>query len=166
MMKGDLLRVLYDAESKLPELLKDAELWSTLDVDYEPPRVERLWLQFDEDHRLYLHRIHPCEKALFHSHPWPSSVHVLSGRYEMEIGEGGVPIATVTLTAGAEYEMVKVHAWHSVKPIGVASLSVMVTGKPWNKTNFNPSPPTKLGPLPAEAKAELLGHFRQFFGSR
>ena len=45
------------------------EIWNTLDVDYFPPRVERVWTQVDENHRLFIHVIHPTtEPCLFHKH--------------------------------------------------------------------------------------------------
>jgi hypothetical protein len=52
-------------------------------VNYHHPRVERLWTQVG-DSRLMLHVIHPCNssEALYHPYPWPSAMHVLSGRYE------------------------------------------------------------------------------------
>lgn len=37
--------------------------WNSIDVDYYPPRVERLWLQLGKD-RLYLHKIHKTDKPV------------------------------------------------------------------------------------------------------
>ena len=58
--------------------LANPKLWKTLDVDYHPPRVERVWMSFD-DKRISLHVIHPCETndALVHPHPWESAMYVL-----------------------------------------------------------------------------------------
>lgn len=71
----------------LMDLLKNPSIWNTLDVNYYPPRVERLWTQL-EDQRLMLHIIHPCEPltSLYHPHAWPSVMHVLDGKYEMGLG--------------------------------------------------------------------------------
>ena len=68
-------------------LLEKPEIWNSLDVDYHPPRVERIWCQYG-DYRIYLHFIHACKpgEALYHSHPWPSVMHVIEGTYEMGIG--------------------------------------------------------------------------------
>src|SRR5262245_5320802 len=85
---GNLLDTLRRFEQKLPDLLADPAGWETVDVDYEPPRVERLWRQLEPDVRAFLHRIHPCERALFHPHPWPSAVKIVSGTYEMLVGYG------------------------------------------------------------------------------
>lgn len=137
------------------------DYWSTLDVDYEPPRVERLWKPLpNEDARIYLHRIHPCEKALFHPHPWPSAVMILSGRYEMGVGFGSgeqePPVAARTiLAAGSCYEMDHPDGWHWVRPIGGPSLSVMITGLPWKR--WSPSPEKKLNPLPPNERFLLAG---------
>ena len=138
MKKGTMLEALAAAEWRLPDLLlrPDSE-WQSLDVDYEPPRVERLWRFLEDGSRLYLHRIHPCEIALFHPHPWPSAIKVLSGTYEMGLGssstaEDPTEFATLMLTAGSSYEMIEPNGWHYVRPIGgVPSLSLMITGAPW-----------------------------------
>ena len=81
------------AEAILPELLKDEFLWSTVDVDYETPRVERVWTQVGPM-RINLHRIHPCKEALMHPHPWPSAVAVVHGEYEMGVGFGPTTVGS------------------------------------------------------------------------
>lgn len=175
-----MLDVLNRAEAALSKLLDDVGGWNTLDVDYEPPRVERVWRSFEPEglYRLYLHRIHPCEKALFHPHPWPSAVRILSGTYEMGVGfrETGMmppgqsptppPVAAkILLTAGASYEMVDRSGWHWVRPIGGPSLSLMVTGPKWD-IQWSPKPKHDhvLGPLTHEAKEDILKAFRSYCG--
>jgi len=163
--KGTLLTALHEIESKLPALLTTPAVWSTLDVNYEPPHVERLWLQYDEEYRVYLHRIHPCTEALYHPHPWPSAIHIISGVYEMGVGYGvgnsEPPTATtLVLREGAEYEMIDRDGWHNVRPLSTV-YSVMVTGKPWNR--WSPSPTMKLGPLTPQVRNDLLAEFRFFF---
>lgn len=171
MTPGSLLRVLDNYWYELPELLDEhSSVWRTLDVDYEPPRVERLWRQLGP-YRLMLHRIHPCEKALFHPHPWPSAVRVVSGRYEMGVSQGHVllnehqpEVARLILTAGSQYEMVHPLAWHYVRPLDEPSLSVMVTGKPWDPPVFDHA---KFGgsvehaQLTNDAKQGLIAAFRR-----
>src|SRR5581483_10131554 len=82
-MSTSLIDQLKVIERQLPKLFKGNH-WHSLYVDYEPPTVERLWTDVGNC-RLYLHRIHPCEKALYHAHPWPSAIKVLSGVYEMAV---------------------------------------------------------------------------------
>jgi hypothetical protein len=158
--------LLYKVYSELPRLIADG--WNTLDVNYEPPRVERLWRQFDDDHRVYLHRIYPCDKALFHPHPWPSAVLICDGVYEMGIGYGkgmeDPPVASKTLlSSGSAYEMVNPDAWHYVKPLGKPSFSLMVTGKPFGLYN----PRAHVGkdvehqPLDANQRSFILANFRR-----
>jgi len=159
-------------------LLDDPEGWETLLVNYEPPWVERLWRDFEGGYRLYLHRIYPCEKALFHPHPWPSAIKVLSGSYEMGVGyrhsrpgenqrtpdwtPSPPPIAaTIVLTPGSSYEMIEPAGWHYVKPLVGPSLSIMVTGPKWGA--WSPKANHKLGPVTAEAKADLLSVFRHLY---
>lgn len=166
MDKGSLVAVLHRAEALLPDLLKDLEGWQTLDITYEPPRVERLWRQFEEGYRVCLHRIHPCEKALFHPHPWPSAIKILSGTYEMGVGYGldqEIPpeAATVYLTAGSYYEMIEPDGWHYVRPLREPSLSVMVTGLPWGR--WSPMPEQKLWALSYTDRDALFERFRQIY---
>ena len=158
-----MLQILYNVESGfLRKLNADPTGWNTLDIMYEPPRVERLWRQIDDEVRVFLHRIHPCDKALFHPHPWPSAVHVLSGSYWMEIGFGAGQVeprraATTILEAGSRYEMVDPDGWHSVRPVGAPSLSVMVTARPWKR--WSPKPNVTLSGLPDATRDELLTLF-------
>lgn len=66
-----MLDILNKIQSQVYQLLKGPDRWNTLDIDYHPPRVERLWTCWENDYRVYLHRLHPCEpeQALYHPHP-------------------------------------------------------------------------------------------------
>ncbi|MCA9715380.1 MAG: hypothetical protein KC468_11945 [Myxococcales bacterium] len=154
----------------LPQLLREAEdTWSTLDVIYHPPRVERVWRQHGE-HRVYLHRIWPCEEgeALVHPHDWPSAVHLLTGRYAHTIATpsaDGSPtvLTTLELAAGSRYEMVEPSAWHAVRPLGGPALSLMITGRPYTRDRRAPFPKPERPqpPLDPAVKRELLAAFRE-----
>ena len=155
-----MLAKLHEAEDALPDLLREGvDAWRSLDIDYEPPRVERLWRPWGE-FRISLHRIHPCETALMHPHPWPSAVRVITGRYEMGIGfseadwhkagrnfegfgyegpRGPLEVARVVLGPGAQYEMTNHWGFHYVKPLEESSLSLMVTARPWKQQVFDHS---------------------------
>lgn len=169
MVKGSLIAALKRAEERLPDLLKDTSGWNTLDVDYEPPRVERLWQQFEDGFRVCLHRIHPCEQALFHPHPWPSAVKILSGLYEMGVGYGvgkkdPPEAATLVLSTGSSYEMIEPDGWHYVRPLGAPSLSVMVMGPPYGLRHLGEKgPENKLGPLSDSAKLQIIDEFSRFY---
>lgn len=165
MQKGEMIQKLFRVEGMLPKILRNPGLWKSLDVDYEPPRVERLWAQVN-DLRVNLHRIHPCEKPLFHDHPWPSAMRILTGSYEMAVGFGppGDPppeAMTLLLNAGAVYEMVHQDAWHYVMPMRVPSMTLMITGRPWERKG--PVPEKDLGPLSDEAAADLLVSFQHLY---
>ena len=145
-------------------MLQDESLWRSLLVDYHPPFVERLWTHW-QDYRVYLHRIHPCEReeALFHPHPWPSAMRVLEGEYEMAVGFGSgmdaPPIAALMVSRGDFlHEMTHPDSWHYVRPLGGPTLSVMVTGKPWERESHKSTKP--LQPLSESAVTELLELFR------
>jgi len=160
---GTYLFLLKEIEKKLPKLLITEE-WESLDVDYHPPRVERVWLQY-KDLRICLHRIHPADSSdiLFHRHPWPSAMKVLQGTYEMSVGFGATEItppvaATLLLNTGSYYEMIHPDGWHSVNPKDGSTYSLMISGLPW------PGREQKSGlllkPLSQEAKEEILDFFR------
>jgi len=155
-------------EFDLPGLLERRNEWQSVHVTYHPPRVERLWVQHGS-FRVLLHRIHPCEEgdALFHPHPWPSAVRVVSGQYEHKIGhipEGGVTVHTLStsiLSGGDEYEMTAPRGWHSVRPLAGPSDSVMVIGAPYPDPVQMPSPPTeKQGPLSNDRFDELFDEWK------
>ena len=135
-----MLKILELMEKEvLPELLssRDPEMWESLYIDYEKPFVERLWYQFGPI-RINLHKIHPCKEseALFHPHPWPSAMHVLSGTYETAVGssiwseEPRIALRGI-VNGGFKYEMLYANAWHYVRPIGGPAYTLMITGKPW-----------------------------------
>ena len=162
-----MLDVLFQVEQALPQLLRAERDWQSLLVDYHPPTVERLWTTW-QGFRVYLHRIHPCEReqALFHPHPWPSAMRVLEGDYEMAVGFGAgmeaPPVAALMIARGDfRYEMTHPNSWHYVRPLGRPTLSLMVTGKPWAREAPRSTKP--LRPLQAEQVAELLRSFRSRF---
>ena len=155
-----MLDLLTTALAELPDLLA-APGWSGMRIDYHRPFVDRAWRPW-RDCRLSIHRIHPCspDEALLHPHPWPSAIAILDGRYEMAIGFGaGVvapPIAArVIAAAGTTYEMTDPDGWHSVRPIGSPSLSVMLSGPPWQRAMpVEPAAPQQ--PLSSAAITDLL----------
>lgn len=162
-----MLDVLHEIERALPELLASREGWQSLDIDYHPPHVERVYRQIGSA-RVYLHVIHPCapEDALFHPHPWPSAMRVLEGRYEMGVGYGSgdaaPPIAARLIASGdMEYEMTDRDAWHYVRPIDGPALTVMVTGAPWDRSA--PRSESPLSALPTERVDAILERVRAFY---
>lgn len=153
------------------------EAWNSLDVDYEPPRVERLWRQVGED-RLYMHFIHPCEKALLHPHQWPSSILIVHGEQEMVVAmpsqgslslEDAVVVSTFSLREGSGYEMLNPMAMHSVRPVGGPSLSLMLTAPPFKSQIYDHTEFGKAGghsQLPVQRKQELLRKFQRALTGR
>lgn len=160
-----MLEKLHQIERQLPDLLVQ-DGWQSLYVDYHPPIVERVWRQ-EGDYRINLHCIHPCEpeEALMHPHPWPSAIKILSGKYRQGIGYSSgretPPIAATTImTYGSSYEMVNKDGWHYVAPIDDVVMSLMVTGKPWDR--WAPRSEKQLNPLSEKMVKEIL----EFFGDR
>lgn len=161
-------------DDRFKVLLEDPSLWSTKDVDYHPPRVERVWLPIN-DMRLSLHVIHPCEdgESLIHPHPWESAMYVLpiGGLYEHQIGfrsEVAPDVFTDTIVCkqivegGMYYEMMDPDGIHSVRPISQPCFSIMLSGKPiWLENSSTIQ--KKLVSLSDDRKIEILSIFKNFF---
>lgn len=168
-----MLNLLHQVEKEILTLLDKPE-WNSLYINYEHPFVERLWIPYG-DCRVYLHKVHPCDKALMHPHPWPQAVRVISGLYEMGVGwsegsdwENPPPIsakiivdAVVIGEIGFTYEMLNRNGWHYVRPLNEPVYSLMVTGKPWGRAT--PKSDHKLAPLAEEAANNLKNFFRQHY---
>ncbi|MBY0359162.1 MAG: hypothetical protein K2W82_14260 [Candidatus Obscuribacterales bacterium] len=161
-----MLDKLAEITAQLPGMLEQAEIWKSLNIDYHPPVVERLYTQVG-DLRVSLHCIHPCQssEALFHPHPWPSAVLILNGGYEMGMAYGkGLVVppcpGKLILGAGSRYEMTDPDGWHYVRPLAEPSYSVMISGKPWDR-EMPASPEHPLKPLSDERIAELLAQFKK-----
>lgn len=167
-----MLNVLYQVEKELPELLELKD-WESLDVDYEQPRVERVWRPWNE-YRVMLHRIHQCNEGaqpLLHPHPWPSAMRIVRGQYEMVVGSGWIrwhvrPAAKIILNEGDCYEMTNLDGWHSVRPTTKIIMSLMITGKPWSHAvqDVYSMPSRKsMSSLTGEAKMNILNCFRSYY---
>ena len=167
MEKGTMLKVLVEAMIRLPRLLDKEDNWKSLLIDYEPPVVERLYTDLEGGNRLSLHIIHPCREgeAFVHPHPWPSAMYIVSGMYKMDSGYGKnleYPniVNSVFLNAGSFYEMVNQDGWHSVRPLGTPSLSVMINGPSWNRP-MPKVPQKELFPLRETRMMEVLDSFAE-----
>jgi len=158
-------------DKKIIELLSKPELWQTKLVDYFPPVVERCWIQLG-NYRLLLHFIHPCksEEALFHTHRWPSAMHILNGKYEMGLGfgSGETPpekMATILFENGGYYDMTHIDGWHYVRPIDGVCATTMLTGPVWNREETAKEFPA-LGPLTEQRKIIMLEWFLNWYRER
>lgn len=167
MEQNSMLDFLHQVEVVLPLFLQDESGWHSLFVDYHKPYVERLWRPWQEG-RIYLHRILPCtmEESLFHPHPWPSAMRVLEGSYEMTLGSGSGSVpppvaARLILSPGSEYEMGHIDGWHAVRPIRGVTMSLMVTGEPWQR--WSPRSDKALSPLSEEAHTRILQFFQDHY---
>ncbi len=168
--QGRMLRKLEEIELALPALLADPEGWTGLDILYAFPHAQRIWRQVGEA-RVHLQRIFPCErdKALWCKHPWPLAVHLVQGGCEMGVGSGygedmdPVPgfATTQLLHQGSRYEMLASDTWRYIRPFQT-SLSIMVTGKPWDHGYYgNKGPGNKV--LAPEMCAELRNIFQVLY---
>jgi len=169
----NMLANLTLVERMLGGLLKQSpDKWKTLHIDYEPPRVERCWCEVEGGLRVMLHRIHSCDKALYHPHPWPSAIRIVTGVYEMGLALGHTAsstepntyteVARTVLAAGSRYEMIEPLGWHYVRPLKEPSLSIMVIGQPWENDPWDHSKfgkGVKHEPLSNERRDSLLDEF-------
>lgn len=149
--------------------------WKTLDIDYYPPRVERLWTCIkynDSVYRVHLHLIHrTSEECLFHKHRWPAVFKQISGSYETafaysedEIASEEAhrlsPIAKLIVTPGTYQEMTQTDALHYVKPITKESLSIMLTQDLYNEASYRKETSHgELKELSETRKLEILEKF-------
>ncbi|MBN8828178.1 MAG: hypothetical protein J0H68_05675 [Sphingobacteriia bacterium] len=164
-----MLKELLNFEKNILLYLNSVNDWNSLLIDYEKPITERLWKNFN-NHRVYLHRIYPCnkEEAFFHPHPWPSAIKIVNGTYEMFIGtsdnENRPKFKTkVVLTSGSYYEMLTSNEWHSVRPINNYTYSIMISGKPFI---IGETPrQSHLKPLSEEKKKEIFDFFLENYTS-
>lgn len=151
----------------LLDLLRYPNLWKSLDIDYHPPRVERLYTDA-EGYRLSLHYIHPCtrEEALLHPHPWASAMAIMEGNYEMGLGfsPDNTPdiITTVEFTGPGYYEITNIDSWHYVRPVDSICKTVMLSGPPWGKWQEN-KPTKPLMELSNTRKLEILEDFYKLY---
>ena len=162
--------VLKAVENALPQLLNE-NVWKSLYVDYHKPFVKRLWTSFEYEgnkYRIYLHEIESCHihEALFHPHPWPSIMKLLSGSYNMVVGYGeGLkepPVAlSLELPTGTVYEMSEVNGWHALAPISESSFSLMITGEPWTRESHKST--KLLNELDLQSQENILNFFKKIY---
>ncbi len=123
----------------IPVLLLRHDEWRSMDVNYHPPRVERLFMDHGDGYRIYLHVIHRTdEKCLYHKHKWPAALKQVWGSYKMGITYSpdeissdeahALPdLACFEIGAGSYYEMTQTDAAHYVRPVTETSGSIMLT---------------------------------------
>lgn len=171
-MIEELKKIIKDERFKY--LLSNPDLWQSKDIDYHPPRVERVWIPIN-DMRLSLHVIHPCEdgESLVHPHPWESAMYVLpiGGIYEHQIGfrsevSPDVFVDTIVckqiVRGGMYYEMMDPDGVHSVRPLIQPVFTIMLSGKPIWQENVCVVQ-KKLVSLSDERKKEILLTFKNYF---
>ena len=163
-------------------ILSNLDNFKSVDVDYHPPRVERIWTQIRE-HRLSFHYLHPCAEgeALYHPHPWKSAIHQLDGEYETGItysenldfhldnntGKHNQSLKQIEgikiIVKGGMYcEMLNKNAFHYVRPITLCR-SVMLMGEQF-ETIKNPA--TKnLEPLTGQRMNEIRLWFYDYYAN-
>jgi len=165
----DMIGVLEEVEKELPDLL-DRYDWESLNVDYFPPKVWRVWRQHG-DFRICLHKIFPTDKVvLYHPHKWPSAMRVLKGQYEMNLGyKWDIELdphhaGKLILAAGSAYEMNLPHQWHSVRPVNCEyALTLMIMG-PMYKSKFEGREvKKKLQPLGDRTKRAIKTEFKEYY---
>lgn len=117
----------------------DPKRWGSIVIDKRKPHTYRAFIQTGED-RICLHRFEACEAkdSFAHPHPWPSSMLVLSGTYDMAVAHTAdlqssepSPVIDVTLSSGSIYHMLDRHTWHQVIP-RTECYSLMVNGPRWS----------------------------------
>lgn len=152
----------------LEVLMSNPDDWQSLDVDYHPPKVERVWRTYGS-YRISLHVIHPCKSAdsLIHPHPWKSAVHVFETGSIYEHGicypDGHMKTLCKHEVMGEMYyEILEKQAYHWVRPINGLVYSVMLMGPTeWEENNIKAD--KQLVPLSDERKKEIIGIFHELY---
>ena len=64
--------------------------------------------------------------------------------------------------AKAAYEMADINSWHSVRPLNQSVMSIMVTGKPWNR-EMPKLKANKMSPLSAVNSKFIFDFFKGIY---
>ncbi len=188
-VEKDILKIIFKAQK---DRINGYKNLNTMHIDYHEPFVNRIWFQYDEKHRVYLHKIFPIkqstwakknvigwsdeeiakdkQKALFHPHPWESAIRILEGKYEMGIGHSEtneIPAVDckLILPTYSEYEMVDENGWHYVSPLSKPSYSIMVTGN-LNEREMPVEPNKKFRKLMPQEAHSILETVRKVYNGR
>lgn len=176
-MKNNQNSVSFETIELLIPVIKSKLLnpdnWNTLDVDYYPPRVERLWLIYG-GFRIHLHVIHKtADECLYHKHKWPAAFKQLKGSYMMgvtyheeeissDIAHQLPDLMTILVTPGMCYEMTQTDTLHYVKPVSDVSYSIMITKDLYPEAiNRKEALNKELLPLDDNRKLELINIFAE-----
>ena len=161
---------IQEAASIAFEACDDASRWKSIVINKRKPYTFRAFVE-QGDSRICLHRFEACdpEDSFAHPHPWPSSVLILSGSYDMAVmrtedlqSSEPSPVIDLTLSAGSIYHMNDRHTWHQVIPRSEC-YSLMVNGPRWeNAHRFAPSTSGKgLQPMDTETLNRHLANCRE-----
>jgi len=169
------ISILQSLEEDIKTLLDDLSIWKSLDVDYYPPRVERLYTSY-MGYRIHLHVIHSTsEKCLYHKHRWPAVFKQVKGSYTMGItySESEIEsddahnlptLAKFVINEGSYYEMTQTNCLHFVQPDNGVSLSIMMTkdGEMYEEASIRKEILNKtLNNLSVDRAIEILTEFKQ-----
>jgi len=170
-----MIEELKKIEREMLEDLLNNGNWNSLNIDYHPPHVERVWIQLGEN-RLSLHVMHPCKKgeSLWHNHAWKTAFHILpiGGAYEQGIGLGVKgdmmfgeefafkPMMEMIAYDELYYEMTDKNCAHYVRPINDPVYTIMLSGKvDWPENKMKPT--HDLQPLSPERVIEIKNIFKE-----
>ena len=159
---------IYEAVRFALSRLDDLPLWKSIVINRRKPHTYRAFTMWGET-RICLHRFEPCEPedSFPHPHPWPSSMLVLDGTYEMLVGhpvdrKSGEPddVIRLWLGPGSIYEMSERQTWHQVIP-RTRCFSLMINEPYWDEPHSR-SPRTAGKGLVEMPGSELESHLRDF----
>jgi len=161
--------VLAEVEEELPSLLLDRDSWGGVVID-SMPVVYRLYREWNEDFRIFLHRIEPDPQRklpVLHYHPSPSVMKIHSGGYKQFYGYGppGGPTppicASVDIREGAVHEMIDPNLWHAIT-LEETSWSTMVSPRRSWQMMLPNTPHTRSLRFPQIGISERESMFQRF----
>lgn len=166
--------VLKQVEQAMLELLEHETQWNDVVID-SYPLLKRLYMDWDEDHRIFLHEIDamiPGKKPILHYHQWQSIVRINRGKYKQAIAygdpKGKVPpiCSVIDMPEGSTYEMCDPRLWHAIDTSqGSVKTTMVVKKKSWR----TPPPATKhttsmrYPKMTADERGRLISDFSSIY---
>ncbi|MGK7943504.1 MAG: hypothetical protein AB4058_03455 [Microcystaceae cyanobacterium] len=155
---------IYQAATIALEATTNLNRWESIVINKRKPYTYRAFMMYKET-RICLHRFEACEahESFAHPHPWPSSMLILEGDYDMDLfftsdlkSSELLPVINVSLSSGSIYHIKEQKTWHKVIPRTIC-YSLMINGSRWSYPHRY-APTTKGKGLKPMAETVLQDH--------
>lgn len=132
--------VLDQIENYMHFLIRQRSLWKGVQID-SFPELNRLYMDWDDDFRIFLHEIKPIEngqtgRPVLHYHQWQSIVRMHRGMYREIMAFGPIddphypPVhSSAEVMPGSVREYLHPDLWHATEPMKQPTYSTMIVKK-------------------------------------